>query len=177
MFWRFVLAALAVGVAIFSAAVTSFSVQSSGRRALHIGVPGLPDTIEPGTALEGAGALVARQVFDTLVAYQEASTDIEPALATRWTVSREGLLWSFTLRDNVRFHDGKALTAADVVASLERPLKVGTKPAAAVWVALLRGAPGVIREVRAADTPTVQILLAQPYAPLLTVLALPGFAV
>lgn len=177
MFWRFVLAALAVGWAIFSATATSFSVQSSGRRDLHIGVPGLPDAIEPGTALEGAGALVARQVFDTLVAYQEASTDIEPALATRWTVSREGLVWSFTLRDNVRFHDGKALTAAEVVASLERPLKVGTQPAAAVWAALLRGAPGVIREVRAADTRTVQVVLAQPYAPLLTVLAHPGFGV
>lgn len=144
---------------------------------IRIGISELPAEIEPGTALEGAGPLIERQIFDTLVAHRPASTDVEPALATRWTVSREGLVWRFILRDNVRFHDGKALTAADVVASLERPLKIGTRPAAAVWSALLRGAPGVVKEIRAADARTVQITLSQPYAPLLTVLAHPGFGV
>jgi peptide/nickel transport system substrate-binding protein len=147
------------------------------RREIRIGIPGLPTEIEPGTALEGAGPLIERQLFDTLVAYNPASTDVEPALATRWISSREGLVWSFILRDNVRFHDGKALTAADVVTSLERPLKIGTRPAAAVWSALLRGAPGVVKDVRATDARTVQITLTQPYAPLLTILAHPGFGV
>lgn len=147
------------------------------RREIRIGIPGVPAEIEPGAALEGAGPLIERQIFDTLVAYNPASTDVEPALATRWIVSREGLVWTFILRDNVRFHDGKALSAADVVTSLERPLKIGTRPAAAVWSALLRGAPGVVKDVRAADARTVQVILTQPYAPLLTVLAHPGFGV
>jgi ABC-type transport system substrate-binding protein len=121
--------------------------------------------------------LIERQIFDTLVAYSLETTDVEPALATRWSVSRDGLVWTFTLRDNVRFHDGKALTATDVVASLERPLKTGTRPAVAVWSALLRGAPGVVKEVRARNPRTVQIVLTQPYAPLLTALAHPGFGV
>ncbi|HSF04279.1 MAG TPA: ABC transporter substrate-binding protein [Methylomirabilota bacterium] len=147
------------------------------RREIRIGISGVPTEIEPGMALEGAGPLIQRQIFDTLVAYNPASTDIEPALATRWISSREGLVWTFILRDNVRFHDGKALSAADVVASLERPLKIGTRPAAAVWSALLRGAPGVVKAVRAVDARTVQVILTQPYAPLLTVLAHPGFGV
>lgn len=150
-------------------------VLSPARREVRIGVPAVPVALDPGTALEGGGPLIARQVFDTLVAYREGSTDIEPALATGWSASRDGLVWSFTLRDNVRFHDGTALTAAEVVASFERHLKAG--PVATVWGALLRGVPGVVREVRAADTRTVQVLLVQPYAPLLTALAHPGLGI
>jgi peptide/nickel transport system substrate-binding protein len=175
---RFIVAALAIGFAFSSLTASSLFAQSpAGRREIRVGVPGVPDSIEPGSALEGPGALIARQVFDTLVAYRESSTDIEPSLATRWAVSRDGLVWNFILRDNVHFHDGKALTAADAVSSLERPLKVGTRPAATVWTALLRGAPGVVREVRVAGPRTVQFVLHQPYAPLLTVLAHPGFGV
>jgi peptide/nickel transport system substrate-binding protein len=86
-------------------------------------------------------------------------------------------VWSFTLRDNVRFHDGTALTVADVVASFQRTLNGGGRPGAAVWAALLRGVPGIVREVRAGDARTVQLVLIQPYAALPTVLAHPGFSV
>ena len=47
--------------------------------------------------------LVARHVFDTLIQYRELSTDVEPALAARWTVSRDGLVWTFALREGVRY--------------------------------------------------------------------------
>jgi peptide/nickel transport system substrate-binding protein len=147
------------------------------RKDVRIGVPSLQAPVDAAGALEGPSALVARQVFDTLVAYREGTTDVEPALATRWAVSREGLVWTFTLRDNVRFHDGAPLAAADVAASFERQLKAEPQQRALVWGALLRGAPGVLREVRAVDAKTVQFVLAQPYAPLLTVLAHPGLGV
>ena len=130
-------------------------------------------------ALEGAGALVSRQVFDTLVAYRESSTDVEPALALRWAVSRNGLTWSFSLRDGARFHDGTPLTAREAAASFERWLKTeGARPGGApVWTALLRGVPGIVKDVRAPDARTLQLELFQPYAPLLTVLAHPGFGI
>lgn len=149
------------------------------RRELRVGVVGLPAVIDPVNALDGAGALVARQVFDTLVRYRELTTDVEPALATRWSVSRDGLVWTFTLRGGVRFHDGSPLTAYDVVASLERHLKPEDPQAGAgaVWAAHLRGVPGVVKEIRAPDPNTLRIGLAQPYAPLLTVLAHPGFGI
>ena len=122
---------------------------------------------------------MARQVFETLVAYAPTSTDVQPSLATRWSVSRDGLTWSFTLRDGVRFHDGTPLTATDVAASFARQLSAEGGGAAGrpVWSALLRGVPGVVKEVRASDARTVQFVLAQPYAVLLTVLAHPGFGV
>ncbi|PYN11703.1 MAG: hypothetical protein DME05_23635, partial [Candidatus Rokuibacteriota bacterium] len=147
------------------------------RRELRIGAPGVPSALDPGAALEGTSPLIARQVFDTLVAWREGSTEVEPALATRWNVSRDGLVWSFSLREGVKFHDGSPLTALEVAASFERQLRPETQGANKTWPALLRGAPGVVRAVRALNARTVEIVLVQPYAPLLTVLAHPGLAI
>jgi peptide/nickel transport system substrate-binding protein len=151
----------------------------SPRKDVRIGVVGLPATLDPMAALEGAGALVSRQVFDTLVAYRDSSTDVEPALATRWAVSRDGLTWSFTLREGARFHDGTPLTAREAAASFERWLKAEARPPGGgmVWTTLLRGIPGVVKDVHAPDARTLRFVLLQPYAPLLTVLAHPGFGV
>src|SRR5215467_587470 len=79
---------------------------------LRVGLPSIPVALDPATALDGVVPFIARQVFDTLVQYREGSSDIEPGLATAWTVSRDGLAWTFRLRDGVRFHDGTLLTSA-----------------------------------------------------------------
>jgi peptide/nickel transport system substrate-binding protein len=150
-------------------------VAAQGRKELRVGVVGLPTQLDPAAALDGAGALVARQVFDTLVAYRDGSTEVDPALATRWSVSRDGLTWTFALRDGARFHDGTPVTGGEVAASFQRQLAADASGAA--WPALLRGRPGVVKDVRAVDSRTVQVVLLQPYAPLLTVLAHPGFGV
>jgi peptide/nickel transport system substrate-binding protein len=150
-------------------------VPAQTRKELRVGVAGVPATLDPAPALDGAVPLIARQVFDTLVAYREGSTEVEPALATRWAVSRDGLVWTFSLREGVRFHDGGMLTATEVAAAMTRVLKAD--PPSPAWAALLRGVPGVIKEVRARDARTVQLILHQPYAPLLTVLAHPALSV
>src|SRR3989475_2579901 len=147
------------------------------RREVRIGAPGVPSVLDPGAALEGTVPLIARQVFDTLVVWREGSTEIDPALATRWTASRDGLVWSFTLREGVKFHDGTPLTSTEVAASFERQLQPETQGAGRAWPALLRGAPGVVKEFRTPSPRTVQIVLSQPYSPLLPVLAHPGFGV
>lgn len=174
---------LALAVVVAATILAAWRADSSAqapppaRREIRVGLAGVPAALDPVAALEGAPALVARQVFDTLVTYREGTTDIEPALATRWTVSRDGRVWSFTLRDNVRFHDGGVLTANDVAASFQRHLDPQLAAVATVWPALLRGRPGVVKEVRAASPRTVEFVLVQPYAPLLTVLAHPGFGI
>jgi peptide/nickel transport system substrate-binding protein len=153
---------------------------ADGRREIRIGTAGVPSMVDPAAALEGAVPLIARQVFETLVTYRPASTDIAPGLATRWVVSPDGLTWSFVLRENAKFHDDTPLTSREVRASFER-LMFPTDPAHpasnVVWPALLRGLPGVVKALRAPAPYTFQIVLLQPYAPLLTVLAHPGFGV
>jgi peptide/nickel transport system substrate-binding protein len=147
------------------------------RRELRVGAPGVPAALDPASALDGTVPLIARQVFDTLVAWREGTTDVEPALAARWSVSRDGLVWTFGLREGVRFHDGAPLTGGEVVGALERHLRGDPATPSAAWAALLRGVPGIVREVRAPDARHVQVVLVQPYAPLLSVLAHPGLGI
>lgn len=168
------------GVVALLLAVGAWPVSGQPARELRVGVRGIPAIPDPATALEGAAPLIGRQVFDTLVQYRDGGSDIEPALAVRWAPSRDGLTWTFTLRDGVKFHDGTPLTAQHVVTSLERQMSrdhpLHPNPAA-VWPRLLRGLPGVVKEVRALDPKTVQVQLLLPYAPLLTALAHPAFSI
>ncbi|MFQ5897877.1 MAG: ABC transporter substrate-binding protein [Candidatus Methylomirabilia bacterium] len=168
---------LAAALVVVVLAPVPASAQFRGE--LRVGVSEIPATLDPATALEGPIPLIAGHIFETLVRYREGGSDIEPNLATHWSVSRDGLTWRFTLRSGVRFHDGTLLTAPLVVASFERQLVRGPlyPDPNLTWPALLRGLPGVVEGVRAPDTRTVQIRLALPYAPLLTVLAHPGFSV
>jgi len=165
-----ILVAFLAGLPVFAAGQT--------RREIRIGVIGVPSALDPAAGLEGTIPLISRHVFDTLLTYRDGSTDVEPGLATRWSVSRDGLTWSFVLRDNARFHDGTPVTPAEVASSFARHLKPeGESPPGLAWGALLRGMPGVVKDVRAPDARTVQIVLTQPYAPLLTVLAHPALAI
>jgi len=148
--------------------------------SLRVGLPALPPSLDPASALEGPVPLVARQVFDTLLRYADGGSDVEPALAVQWSVSRDGLVWTFRLREGVRFHDGTPLTSQHVVDSLERLIRPGHPNAPAVNAAaprLLRGVPGIVKEIRVPDARTVQIALVQPYAPLLAVLAHPALSI
>jgi peptide/nickel transport system substrate-binding protein len=172
---RFFLVALLA--CLFFSLAFSREASAQARRELRVGVAGVPTSVEPAAALDGATPLIARQVFDTLVSYREGSTEIDPALATRWAVSRDGLTWSFTLRNGVTFHDGAQLTASEVAAGFARYLKADPSAPAPAWAALLRGVPGVIKEVKAVDRSTLNVVLVQPYAALLTVLAHPALGV
>jgi peptide/nickel transport system substrate-binding protein len=93
-----------------------------------------------------------------------ASGGVEGDLAESYTAGANSATWTFVLRDGVRFHDGSALGAADVVATIEKILDPKT---AAPYKAEL----GPIAAVRAVDRRTVRIELASPYADLPKALA------
>ncbi len=146
---------------------------------LRVGLPSIPTEFDPATTLDGPGTVVARQMFDTLVQYRDTSSDIEPGLATQWSISRDGLAWTFRLRDGVRFQDGTVLTAQHVVDSLERIVQPNAAhaPSPNLAARLVRGTPGVVKEIRALDARTVHISLLLPYAPLPAALAHPAFSI
>src|SRR5262245_54291617 len=68
---------------------------------LRVGVPQLPTSLDPAEATTPAQLLATRLVYEGLVAFGERG-DVEPALATTWGVSRDGLVWTFRLRPDVR---------------------------------------------------------------------------
>lgn len=142
-------------------------VESARTERLLAGLTSAPDSLDPHTATSDAAVVVLDQVYDTLV---RPGDDLlpRPSLATSWEVSEDALTWTFTLRDDVLFHDGSALTADDVVASLRRAGDEGADAG--------RLAP--IDEAEAVDGHTVELRLSRPTGGLLALLASsPGAAI
>ena len=75
---------------------------------------------DPALISSDAEVFVANAVFDYLVDIDPVSNQPIPRLATEWTVSDDGLVYTFTLADGVTFHDGSSLTAEDVVWTFDR---------------------------------------------------------
>lgn len=106
-------------------------------------------------------------LFDALVRRNAVGAYV-PALAARWEVSADARVWTFDLRDDVRFHDGTRLCAADAVASLERvcdPALGGELGTQGVYLSYLAGA-----HFHAVHDQTLRITLAEPLADLLDLL-------
>jgi len=117
-----------------------------------------------------ASLIAGRQIFETLVEVDPATSRITPALASSWQMTNDGASWTFTLRDGVRFHDGTPLDASLVVASFER----GRTTAA---YRTLFDDPSAIVSVHAVDSRTVRFDLRAPFGPFLAHLAAPQAAI
>ena len=78
-----------------------------------------PPTIDPHVTTDATSARIIVEVFGGLVTI-DPSLDIVPDLAETWDVSGGGTVYTFHLRPDAKFHDGKAVTARDVQWSLER---------------------------------------------------------
>ena len=115
--------------------------------------------LDPHKAVDDADSYLAYNLYDTLVIPNKGSGGVQPHLATEWTV--EDNIVTFTLRDDVTFHSGNALTAADVVYSFERMTGMG------------RGFANLFDNVTSAeaiDDTTVRFTLEGPSAPFLPAL-------
>ncbi|NML46142.1 ABC transporter substrate-binding protein [Ramlibacter sp. G-1-2-2] len=103
-------------------------------------------------------------VYDTLFAQDEHGQP-KPQMVDKWTTSRDGLTWTFTLRPGQKFSDGKDVTAADAVASVQRWMvrdSFGTalKKAGAEWSTI--------------DAKTFKLQLKEPFGMVLDALAKPS---
>jgi len=86
---------------------------------LVVAIPTDPDGFHPHQSVAAASAEIAFNIYEGLV---KAAPDgsIVPALATEWEISPDGMVYTFTLRDGVKFHNGRELTPADVAYCLNR---------------------------------------------------------
>ena len=97
---------------------------------------------------------------DTLVSLDYDMQTIKPGLAERWDVSEDGKTYTFHLKDGVKFCDGRAMTADDVVYSLQRWIDPETK-SPVKWRA------GDVASITAPDERTVVYELSAPFSELL----------
>jgi peptide/nickel transport system substrate-binding protein len=75
--------------------------------------------IDPVKIADGGGITVMCQAAETLV-LSGADLTAQPVLAESWSPNKDGSVWTFKLRQGVKFHSGKVMTADDVVASFDR---------------------------------------------------------
>jgi peptide/nickel transport system substrate-binding protein len=81
---------------------------------MRIGWAGSPDTLNPGAAVLSEAYTIFGLVFDTMYQLQ-LDGSFKLSLAESVTVSDDGLVYTYKIRDGVKFHDGQPLTAEDVV--------------------------------------------------------------
>ena len=84
------------------------------------GAAGAPEMFDPFYATDGETFRVTRQMFEGLVGIKPGTAEVVPELATEWTPNDDGTEWTFTLRDDVTFHDGEAFNAEAVCYNFDR---------------------------------------------------------
>jgi peptide/nickel transport system substrate-binding protein len=138
---------------------TSTSAGLSGG-TLSITFANVPVT-DPAKGSDEAGSAALVNLYDSLV-FPTASGQIVPDLATTWTVSSDGLTYTFNLRQGVTFHNGDPLTASDVVFSMNRMIAIGQG-----YSYLFSP---YVANTTAPNSSTVVITLKSPFGPFLSAL-------
>ena len=123
------------------------------------------DNYDPARSTARSNGEVMYMMSDTLVSLDWDARTIKPGLAESWTVSEDGRLYTFKLRQGVTFCDGKPFTARDVAYTIERWIDPATR-SPVKWRA------GPVKQVRAVDDHTVEYELTEPYGELLYQLTL-----
>jgi peptide/nickel transport system substrate-binding protein len=88
-------------------------------RAITVGMTVPAGVIDPLTVADTGGVCMLSQTGEYL-ALSDPDLHLRPVLAQSWQPNRDGSVWTFKIRQGVRFHDGRTLTSADVVASIDR---------------------------------------------------------
>jgi peptide/nickel transport system substrate-binding protein len=78
------------------------------------------------------GIVTLNNIYETLIRYDPAKDDFTPVLATSYSHSADGLKWTFSLRQGVKFHDGTPFNSQAVKFSIDRTMKLG-KGLAYIW--------------------------------------------
>jgi len=118
------------------------------------------DRYDPHRSTARAASEVLFMLADTLVSLDHDMTSIKPGLAESWSVSPDGKVYTFKLRADVKFCDGKAMTADDVVYSLKRWIDPATRSP-------VRWRAGPVEDIVAKDATTVEYRLTAPFSELL----------
>ena len=128
-----------------------------------------PPTLDPALTSDTSSAFVVIEVFSGLVTI-DADLNIVPDIATRWDLSNGERTFTFHLRNDVKFHDGKPVTAHDFKFSMERALDPRTESTVADLYlndivgasAKLKGTANSVSGIRVLDDYTLEITIDAP---------------
>lgn len=161
-----VLGVLVLGLCLAIAVVALFALRDdegntdAGNRIVY-GLTLNPSGFDPHIHVSNELGIPFFSVYDTLVYRHPQTMDFVPGLAERWEMSADGLNWTFTLKQGVKFHDGTPFNAAAVAANLDRITdpELGSGKARALL--------GPYAGHTIVDEYTITLHFSEPYAPLL----------
>ena len=160
--------AVAAYLAACSSSPSSTSSTSGGPRkggTFSFAPNGTPDTLDPHKTTSTQSQIVLRNVLDTLVIQRPGDLSFHPLLAKSWTISPDGMTYTFKLQSGVKFHDGTPFNASAVKFNLDRIVNPATKSA------LARTALGPYSSTTVVDDLTAAVNLTSAYPPLLDALS------
>jgi peptide/nickel transport system substrate-binding protein len=126
------------------------------------------DTLDPEANSVNESIWLDQNLYSRLLQPNATGTGLLPDLATSWTISKNGLVYTFHLRPNAEFSNGTPVTSSDVVYSIKR-----SRAFSGGWGFLLTA----VKTITAQGPHTVVITLSQPHAPLLADLAMYAYSV
>ncbi len=122
-------------------------------------------TMDPGEAFELSTAEMTSNTYSLLVRLDMADTSkVKGDLADSWTVSDDGLTYTFKLKPGMKFASGNPITAEDVAWSFERAVKLDKSPAFIITQFGITG-DNVTEKAKATDESTFTFTVDKPYAP------------
>lgn len=139
-----------------------------------------PETLDPAVAQDVQSWGYLLEIYSGLVRLDD-QLQVKPDIATSWTVTNGGRTYTFSLRDDARFQDGRPITAQDFKYSLERALDPATKsPVAATYLgdivgatARLQGKATAVSGIEVVDPHTLRITIDSPKSYFLSKLTYP----
>ncbi|MCR5251128.1 MAG: ABC transporter substrate-binding protein [Lachnospiraceae bacterium] len=150
-----VLAVLLATMAVALGGCTGGKAEETTSGQITIGIPqDLEDGLDPHKVSAAGTKEILFNIYEGLVKYDE-SGDLKPAVASDVQTSSDGLVYTFTLRDGVKFHNGNAVTAEDVIYSINRCADASGGEA-------LVPAFANITNIEKKDDKTVEVALAAP---------------
>lgn len=177
---RSIVAVLALPLGLLAAGCGG-SPETGGvdRNVLHLSIGPDPASLDPIQAVDVYRGQLVVYLYDGLVRFQDGAP--QPNLAKSWDVSDDGRVYTFHLRDDVTFHNGRKFNAEDVKYSFERVLRPESQ-SPLTWVfdfiegsdALVEGEADSLSGLRVLNPTTVEITLEQPFAPFLLLMAMPA---
>jgi ABC-type transport system substrate-binding protein len=140
-----------------------------GAQVLHLGATDDVPTLDPAAGYDTVSWSFEQMIFDTLVRYADDNVTIVPDLALRWEVSQDAVLFTFHLRHDATFTNGRAVTSADFKYAIERVLNPATRSKGMEYYREIDGAPafadGHVKAVSGIETPDAWTIIFHLTAP------------
>lgn len=150
--------ALLLWVALALILASCGGAETPPENVVTIALDNPPVNLDPRVGTDATGARLSELIFSSLVKKNERS-ELDPDLATHWEIPTP-TTYVFHLRPNVRFHDGRPVTAKDVLYTFNSVLESGVRT-------VKTGTYRIIEKVESLDDLTVRFTLREPFAPFL----------